>query len=91
MVKMLRLSMKAMKLLAMKQSTTKRPSSATNLQEEQRDGAMKEASTYLVRAHQRQLPRSRLNDTPDLITLRANLQKKNLQRSMCRFESCRFA
>ena len=50
----------------MKQSTTKRPSSATNLQEEQRDGAMKEASTYLVRAHQRQLPRSRLNDTPDL-------------------------
>ena len=66
MVKMLRLSMKAMKLLAMKQSTTKRPRSATNLQEEQRDGAMKEASTYLVRAHQRQLPRSRVNDTPDL-------------------------
>ena len=50
---------------AMKLSTKKRPRSATNLQEEQRDGAMKEARTALMRAHQRQLSRSRLNDTPD--------------------------
>ena len=67
MVKMDRLSMKAMKLSAMKQSTKKRLSSATNLQEEQRDGAMKEARTALMRAHQRQLSRSRLNDTPEEI------------------------
>ena len=56
MAKMYRLSMKAMKLSAMK-STKKRPSAATNLKEEQRDGAMKEARIALVRAHQRQLPR----------------------------------
>lgn len=56
MAKMDRLSMKAMKLSAMK-STKKRPSAATNLKEEQRDGAMKEARIVLVRAHQRQLQR----------------------------------
>ena len=55
-----------LKLAAMEQSTKKRTSSATKLQEEQRDGAMKVVRalerTCLVSAHQRQLPRSRLND-----------------------------
>ena len=58
-----------MKLSAMKQSTKKRASSETKLQEEQRDGARKVVRllvrTALVRAHQRLLSRSRLNDTPD--------------------------
>ena len=61
MVKMDRLSMKAMKLSVMKQSTKKMPSAATNLKEEQRDGAMKEARIALVRAHQRQLQPSPLS------------------------------